>query len=235
LFVATKVYHPMIPIATPSSAMPDDLDSLTPEEISKIVTRQVEQSLEELGLGYLDLVLIHWPANHNSTDPLNAARRMAAWKVLEGFYERGWIRAIGVSNFSEHHLEDLIHNSTIVPMVNQIEASVYLQWDNIVDYCRTHKIVVEAFSPLGHGAANVISDENVLIIAKKHDKDAGQIAMRYLVQKGYALTFSTSSEKRLSTNQDIFHFILDPDDIEALDALNGTAETTGQPSPYDMS
>jgi diketogulonate reductase-like aldo/keto reductase len=76
--------------------------------------------LEELRTGYLDLVLlIHWwPANHNSIDPLNAAQWVATWKVLEGFYKRDWIRAIGVSNFSEHHLEDLIHNSKIVAMVN---------------------------------------------------------------------------------------------------------------------
>ena len=237
LFVATKVYHPMIPIALPSSALPENLDHLTPQQVTKIVTLQVERSLDELGLGYLDLVFLHSPAGHNSADPGNSERRVAAWKVLEGFYEKGWIRAIGVSNFSEHHLEDLIHNDTtnIVPMVNQIEASVYLQWDKIVEYCHAHNILVQAFSPLGHGASNVISDEYVLEIAKKHDKDADQIAMRYLVQKGFALTFSPRSEKRLSTNQDIFQFELDDDDMDALDALNGTTETTGQPSPYDMS
>jgi diketogulonate reductase-like aldo/keto reductase len=237
LFVATKVFHPMIPFALTSSAMPENLDHLTPEEVTRIVTLHVERSLDELGLGYLDLVLLHWPAGHDSTDPGNSDRRVAAWKVLEGFYEKGWIRAIGVSNFSEHHLKNLIHNDTtkIVPMVNQIESSVYLQWDKIVEYCHANNIVVEAFSPLGHGASNVISDEYVLEIAKKHDKDAGQIAMRYLVQKGFAVTFSTGSEKRLSTNQDIFQFELDEEDMDALDALNGTAETTGQPSPYDMS
>ena len=72
-------------------------------------------------------------------------------------------------------------------------------------------------------------------IAQKHGKDAGQIAMRYLVQKGYALTFSSSSAKRMSSNRDIFHFELDDGDMSQLDNLNGTGDSTGQPSPYDMS
>jgi diketogulonate reductase-like aldo/keto reductase len=137
LFVATKVFHPMVPIAeiAPGTTMPYDLDNKTPGEVTQIVTAQVERSMQELGLGYLDLLLLHWPAGHNSKDNGNSERRVAAWKVLEGFYEKGLVRAIGVSNFSEHHLQDLIQNpsTTIVPMVNQIEASVYLQWDKIVD------------------------------------------------------------------------------------------------------
>lgn len=120
------------------------------------------------------------------------------------------------------------------PMVNQIEGNIYLQWKDIVDYCRTNDIVVEAFSPLGHGGT-MLKDDVVSSVAQKHSKDAGQIAMRYLIEKGYAVTFSTTSEQRLVTNQQIFDFKLDEDDMKRLDSLNGKAESTGQPEPYDMS
>ena len=147
----------------------------------------------------------------------------------------GWIRALGVSNWTEHHIEQLMKDGAkYKPMVNQIEANVYLQWSNIVKYCQDNDIVLEAFSPLGHGG-KMLHDETVVSIANKHNKDVGQVAMRYLIQKGYAVTFSTTSEKRLVTNQHIFDFELDETDMTQLDALNGTAESTGQPKPYDMS
>lgn len=147
----------------------------------------------------------------------------------------GWIRAIGVSNWTEHHIEQLMKDGAkIRPMVNQIEGNIYLQWSNIVKYCQDSDIAVQAFSPLGHGG-QLLHDETVLAIAEKHNKDVGQVAIRYLVEKGYAVTFATTSEKRLLTNQQIFDFSLDADDMAKLDALNGKAESTGQPKPYDMS
>ena len=147
----------------------------------------------------------------------------------------GWVRAIGVSNWTEHHIEQLMSGGAKVkPMVNQVEGNVYLQWSNIVKYCRKNDIVVEAFSPLGHGG-KILHDETIKLIAEKHGKDVGQVALRYLVEKGYAITFSTTSEKRLTTNQEIFDFKLDGDDMAKLDSLNGKAESTGQPQPYDMS
>jgi methylglyoxal/glyoxal reductase len=146
----------------------------------------------------------------------------------------GWVRAIGVSNWTEHHIEQLMKDGAkIKPMVNQIEGNVYMQWSNILKYCQANGIVVEAFSPLGHGGGMLL-DETVVAIAQKHNKDVGQVAMRYLVEKGYTVTFSTTSEKRLVTNQQIFDFALDADDMARLDALNGKAESTGQPQPYDM-
>lgn len=238
LFITTKVYHPHVAaLCTANSSMPSALDDdMSPDEVAAVTEKHVELCLEELGLGYLDLVLLHWPAHLNSKHTLNPARRIAAWKVLEKFYNQGWIRAIGVSNYSEHHMEGLMADgATVKPMVNQIEGSVYLQWKNIVKYCQEHDILVEAFSPMGHGAENVVNDPVVKGIAQKHGKDAGQIAMRYLVQKGYALTFSSSSAQRMSSNQDIFHFELDDEDMSELDKLNGAGDSTGQPSPYDMS
>lgn len=171
----------------------------------------------------------------DSKDPGNAARRLAAWRVFERYYEMGWIRAIGVSNWTEHHIEQLMKDGAkYKPMINEIEGNIYLQWHDILKYCKDNDIAVEAFSPLGHGGA-MLKDEAVQAIAQKHNKDVGQIAMRYLVEKGYAVTFATTSDKRLVTNQQIFDFQLDADDMAKLNALNGKAESTGQPQPYDMS
>jgi methylglyoxal/glyoxal reductase len=147
----------------------------------------------------------------------------------------GWIRAIGVSNWTEQHIEQLMKDGAkIKPMINQIEGNIYLQWSKIIKYCQDNDIAVQAFSPLGHGG-QMLHDATVVSIAQKYNKDMGQVAMRYLVQKGYAVTFATTSEKRLVTNQQIFDFVLDADDMAQLDALNGKDESTGQPQPYDMS
>lgn len=147
----------------------------------------------------------------------------------------GWLRAIGVSNWSEHHIEQLMKDGAKhKPMVNQIEGNIYLQWKDIVKYCQDNDIALEAFSPLGHGG-KMLHDEEVIQIAKKHNKDVGQVAMRYLVQKGYAVTFATTSEKRVASNQLIFDFELDEEDLTTLDSKNANSSPTGQPSPYDMS
>lgn len=233
LFITTKVYHFDNFMGTRGTTVP--MDQMTPDQVTDHVTEQVEQSLEELGLGYLDLVLLHWPSKPGNDDPdTNRKRRLAAWKVLEAFYKQGWIRAIGVSNFSERHLTQLVQDGgEITPAVNQIEASVFLQWDTIVKYCHEHDIQVQAFSPLGHGDSNVVDNPVVTDIAGRHEKNEGQVAMRYLIQKGYAIVFSSSSSKRLRSNQDIFDGMeLSSEDMKALDGLIGTAQSTGQPSPY---
>ena len=235
LFVQTKVYHFDTFMGTSNTTVP--MDQLSPEQVTETVSAHVERCLEELGLGYLDQVLLHWPSKPDDNDPAtNRQRRLAAWKVLEVFHRRGLIRAIGVSNFSEHHLQQLKEDGAqVTPAVNQIEASVFLQWKDIVKYCQEQGIQIQAFSPLGHGASSVVDSPTVQQIASKLSCDAGQVAMRYLIQKGYAVVFSSSSPKRLVSNQRIFNIELSAEDMEVLDKLNGTAESTGQPSPYTLS
>jgi len=234
LFVQTKIYHFDTFMGTSTTTVP--MDQLSPEQVTENVSAHVERCLEELGLGYLDQVLVHWPSKPDDNDPTtNRQRRLAAWKVLEGFNRRGLIRAIGVSNFSEHHLQQLKEDGAqVTPAVNQIEASVFLQWKDTVKYCQEQGIQIQAFSPLGHGASSVVDSPTVQQIASKLSCDAGQVAMRYLIQKGYAVVFSSSSSKRLVSNQRIFNFELSAEDMEMLDKLNGTAESTGQPSPYTL-
>lgn len=236
VFIETKVFHGPVDakIPTAETHLPD-MDSLTPEQVTERVTLQFEQSLMELGVGYVDLMLLHWPATMGSKDPKNRERRIAAWKVLEEFYNIGWARAIGVSNFSVQHLEQLAQDgATVRPMVNQIEASIYLQYNDIVEYCQARNVVVQAYSPLGRGLKDISKDPVVMAIAGKHRKNYGQIAMRYLVQLGYAVTFLSSSAERLSSNQDIFSFELDEDDMKQLSELNRPDGSWGLPAPHEM-
>lgn len=234
VFLTTKVFHGSPSIATTGSCM-QNMDKMTPEEAAQLTSKHIEESMNQVGVGYFDLILMHWPAEFHSQDTGNRARRIAAWRVLESYYQRGWARAIGVSNFSEIHMQQLLEDgAAITPHVNQIEASVYLQYDKIVKYCREHNIVVQAYSPLGRGVTNALNDPVVLEIATKHGRDAGQVSMRYLVQKGYSLTCLSSSPERLVSNQDIFYFALDEDDMSKLDGLNRPDGTWGLPKPYDI-
>ncbi len=135
VFITSKLFHGAMPELTRrGTTLP--LDEMTPGEVADGTEVQFEIILEEFGVGYVDLMLMHWPAVMDSKNPGNAARRLAAWRVLEDMYKRGQARAIGVSNFSEHHIERLMKDGvTIFPMVNQIEVSVYKSWDDIKASC----------------------------------------------------------------------------------------------------
>jgi diketogulonate reductase-like aldo/keto reductase len=234
IFLTTKVFHGSPSIATTDSCM-QNMDKMTPEEAAQLTSKHIEESMNQVGVGYFDLILLHWPGEFHSQDTGNRARRIAVWRVLESYYQRGWARAIGVSNFSEIHLQQLLDDgAAITPHVNQIEASVYLQFNKIVKYCQEHDIVVQAYSPLGRGVTNALNDPVVLQIAKKYGRDAGQVSMRYLLQKGYSLTCLSSSPERLVSNQEIFYFTLDQDDMIKLDGLNRPDGTWGLPKPYDI-
>jgi len=235
IFITTKLFHgSMEGLTRQGSTL--DLDNMSPEEVSKAIEAQFELILEELGVGYVDCMLLHWPAIMDSKSELNPARRLAAWKVLESMYQRGWARSIGVSNFNEFHLEELMQNgASILPMVNQIEASVYKQWGRIYDYCQEKGIAIMAYSPLGLGNQSLLTDPIILQIAELKNVSASQVALRYLIQKGYAVLPLSTSEKRLKSNLDLFSFELTDVEMSRLADLSYLKdEGIGLPSPYDM-
>lgn len=252
VFLTTKVFHPSYSFGPEDlgQSMPFDAETMAYDDVYKFVYKQFQQSLHECGVGYFDLVLLHWPGrNHPKADAIgNSERRLAAWNVLEDCYAKGWTRSIGVSNFSERHLEQLqMMNSRgglknpskplVKPHVNQIEASVFLQHKGILKYCRENDIVPMAYSPLGRGCTHVTKDETVLKLAAKYKKDAGQVAMKYLLQKGYkSVVFWTTNVQRIRSNHDIHDFELEQSELEALDALNRSdgSGTWGLTSPYDI-
>ncbi len=172
--------------------------------------RAFDLSMQKLGLDILDLYLIHWPYKNKFAD---------AWKALEKLYAEGRIRAIGVSNFYDFHLEEIIANSNIVPAVNQIQFHPYYNRQALVDYCANKGIQIQAWSPLMQGRE--LMDEPVLIkIASNYNKSVAQIILRWNLQKGIATIPKSSNPERIKQNSRIFDFELSTKDIDLIDALN---------------
>jgi diketogulonate reductase-like aldo/keto reductase len=234
VWITSKVFHAPSATNTFEISHMADLPNMTPEQVSKETKRHFEMSLHELGVGYIDLMLLHWPSLPSMPDAeMNRQRRLEAWKILEQMYNRGWARAIGVSNFSPEHLEQLKEDGAkIVPMVNQIEASVTLQYPEIVKYCVDNNILPQAYSPLGRGLSEM--PDLVHTIGEKHGKDAGQVSFRYLLQLGYAVTYLTNSEKRMVSNAQVFDFELSDGEMAQLTSLNRPDGGWGLPNPNDL-
>jgi diketogulonate reductase-like aldo/keto reductase len=143
-------------------------------------------------------------------------------------------RAIGVSNWNEEHLAALAEDgATVVPHVNQIEISPYTQYTDTLDYCKSNNIVVEAYSPLGSTAGNVLRDPTVLKLAEKYGKNPGQIVLRWLVQQRFVVLPRSSSQTRMASNMEVFDIVLSEEDMKSLSALNKGKSLTNA-SPYDI-
>ncbi|MCC2930728.1 glyoxal/methylglyoxal reductase [Bacillus sp. LBG-1-113] len=168
-----------------------------------------EKSLERLQLDYLDLYLIHWPGKDKYKD---------TWRALEKLYKDGKIRAIGVSNFQVHHLEELLKDAEIKPMVNQVEFHPRLTQKELRDYCKAQGIQLEAWSPLMQGQ---LLDNDVLTqIAETYNKSVAQVILRWDLQHEVVTIPKSIKEHRIIENADIFDFELSQEDMDKIDALN---------------
>ncbi|WP_036151038.1 aldo/keto reductase [Maribacter forsetii] len=177
-----------------------------------------DASLERLGVDYLDLYLIHWPVEGKYKD---------TWRALEYLYAQKKIRAIGVSNFLKHHLEDLMSDCTVVPMVNQMEFHPHLVQQDLIDFCADNGIQYESWSPFMQG--KVFELDICADLASKYHKSVAQIILRYNLQKGVVAIPKSVHAKRIASNADIFDFELSDADITFLDRLE-TGERSG-PDP----
>jgi len=201
--------------------------SLDIETFKQQVRVHIEKALDELMLGYVDLLLMHWPGPWGSTDEaLNRKMRLAAWEVFEEYYTCGKVRAIGVSNFLKRHLEPLMQDAKVKPMVNQLEISPYLTQTEIVDYCQQNNVVVQAWSPLGSGATGVLTDPLIKSLSEKYKKNVGQVILRWFYQKGICPLPKSSDEAEMRGNLDIFDFELTADEVSSITALNKDRSTT---------
>lgn len=176
-----------------------------------------EKSLKELGFDYIDLYLVHWPI---------PGKIHETWHVLEKLYEEKLIRAIGVSNFLPHHLEELSVKANVAPAVDQFECHPYLTRKELRGYCRKHDIVCEAWSPLGRGAA--LEEPVLKELAQKYGKTPAQIILRYDVENEIVTIPKSVKEKRILENADVFDFSLAPEEIAKIDALD-RGEMHGDP------
>jgi len=180
-----------------------------------------EESLQLLQTDYIDLLLIHWPVKQKYT---------TTWKVMETIYRSGRARAIGLSNFLQHHIEDVLQIADIVPMVNQVECHPYLVQQPLIDFCQSHQIVYEAWSPIMRGAVNTIP--LFIELSEKYKKTPVQIVLRWDLQKGIVTIPKSVHQDRIMSNADIFDFELSAEDIRVIDALDKNERFGSHPDTF---
>lgn len=184
--------------------------------------KSFDESRRRLGLDYLDLYLVHWPVKGKYKD---------TWNALETIYKRGHARAIGVSNFQVHHLEDLFTIASVVPAVNQVEFHPLLGQRELRSFCKKHGIQLEAWSPLMQGHL----DQPVLVeIGRKHGKSPAQVVLRWDLQSGVVTIPKSVHKERIIENAAIFDFELTADEMAQIDVLNRNKRFGPDPDNFNF-
>ena len=185
-------------------------------------TRQAfEATLEKLAFDYLDLYLIHWPV---------PGKYLESWKVIQELYEEGKVKAIGVSNCLEHHLEALKELGGVQPMVLQNEFHPRLIQQDLINYCKRNYIQYQAWSPLMRG--KILENELINNLAEKYDKTAAQIVIRWDLQKGVACIPKSVHKHRIFENSEVFDFELSSQDLQKIDSLEDQTRTGAHPDEF---
>lgn len=184
-----------------------------------------DDSLARLDLDYLDLYLIHWPVPAN-------AKYVDTWKALEKLYADERIRAIGVSNFTIAHLNELKEKCDITPTVNQIELHPWLVQTELVDHMKQNGIYTEAWSPLGRG--ELLDDKALQSIADKYEKSIAQVILRWIIQRDIITIPKTLSKDRMIANLSIFDFELSEQDMNAITNMNKNYRTGPDPDTFNL-
>jgi len=187
--------------------------------------RAFETSRKELKLDVIDLYLIHWPyPRHNLF--------LDSWKALEKLYAEGSVRAIGVSNFLEPHLDQILTECDIVPAVNQIELHPSFQQSELTEYSTSRGIAVESYSPLGQGQD--LNGAVVRTIAESHGKSPAQIVLRWHLQRGFIVIPKSVTKQRVHENIEVFDFSLTQNEIDSMNGLESGLRTSGDPATFDF-
>ena len=172
-------------------------------------TRAFERSLKNLGMDYVDLYLVHWPGDGD---------RLGSWRAMEELYEQGRCRAIGVSNYTIDHLEELLAVCRHPPAVNQVEFHPFLYQKGLLEYCQERRIQVEAYSPLTH--AHKLKDPRLSSIASKYDRTPAQILIRWGLQHGLVEIPKSVHRERILENARVFDFSIGEEDMAFLDSMD---------------
>lgn len=173
----------------------------------------LSKTLENLKTDYLDLYLIHWPLpspDYRDWKQLD----LDTWRALEEAYESGIVKSIGLSNFLPHHIENIIQNCRVRPMVDQMEYHPGHSQEAVLQYCRKQNILVQAWSPLGR--KRILEDPLILSLADKYQVTPAQICLRFSVQRGVIPLPKASDAKRMKENLDLFSFELETEDLYQL-------------------
>ncbi|EKZ4848251.1 aldo/keto reductase [Listeria monocytogenes] len=182
-----------------------------------------DESLRKLELDYVDLYLIHWPVKGKFKD---------TWRAFEKLYKDKRVRAIGVCNFHEHHLKELMEDAEIAPMVNQIELHPQLTQEPLRKFCAENNIVVEAWSPLGNG--KLLSNPEIKAIADAHGKSVAQVILRWDLQIGVVTIPKSVHQERIIQNADIFDFELSEEEVARISGLNKDERTGPDPDNFNF-
>lgn len=188
----------------------------------KNTLKAYEKSIALLNVNYLDLFLIHWPVK---------GKRLDSWKAMEELYEKGKIKAIGVSNFTIKHLTELIENASIIPAINQVEFSPYLFQIDLLEFCRDNKIQLETYSPLTRGQK--LNDHKLVEIAHKYSKSPAQILIRWAIQHNLVVIPKSINKSRIIENANIFDFKISNEDMHIMNEFNEGLRTCWDPTKID--
>ncbi len=194
-----------------------------PDQGYEETLRAFNQSLKKLNTHYLDLYLIHWPVKGKFPD---------TWRALEDLYVEGKIKAIGVSNFMIHHLEELLKTAKIKPMVNQIEFHPRLAQPKLIEFCQRRQIQVEAWSPMMKGRVSEIYE--LVELGKEYEKTAAQITLRWAHQKGIVVIPKSTKPSRIGENSQIFDFQISENEMQLIDSLDQDFRIGPDPNNFNF-
>ncbi len=183
--------------------------------------RAFEKSLRLLGLNYLDIYLIHWPA------PKRGLLYVESWKAMERLRNEGVVKSIGVCNFHPHHIDEILKIAQHPPVMNQIEVHPYLTQDTVIEYNSDHSILTQAWSPLARG--QILDNPLISRIAIEHGKSNSQIVLRWHIQRGTAVIPKSTSKNRIIENLNVFDFELSETQMSDISGLNKNYRTGVDP------
>lgn len=188
--------------------------------------RAFDESLERLGLDYVDLYLIHWPTPEFD-------QYVDTYKALEKLYKDGRVKAIGVCNFEAEHLQRLLDECDVPPVLNQIECHPYLAQTELKEFCAQHDIFIEAWSPLDQGG-EVLQDEVIQQIAEAHKKSPAQVVLRWHLQNNTIVIPKSVTPSRIEENFDVFGFELSEEEMNQIDGLNQNRRKGAHPNEMNV-
>ena len=198
------------------------ISKVSPDAVrSGKVRESLDRTIEAFGGTYVDLMLIHWPV---------AGKVEETWKIMEEYVDAGKIRAIGVSNFNPHHVDELLAYARIKPAVNQIEIHPYMTQQEVVGNTFAKGIQVEGWAPLGQGGA-VLQDGTIGAIARNHGKSIAQVILRWNIQRGLIAIPRCDNADYTAENMDIFDFELSPVEMSVINGLNRNERTYEKNDP----